>query len=56
MNLYGEMMYLERKNGDDPYIKVTKKLGDDTRKPQIIVNLRGIGYKFIPPKEEFICE
>ena len=25
-----------------------EKLGDDTRKPKIIVNLRGIGYKFIP--------
>lgn len=32
--------------------KIRKKLGDDAKKPTIILNLRGIGYKFVPPKEE----
>ncbi|WP_026673322.1 response regulator transcription factor [Alkalihalobacterium bogoriense] len=31
--------------------KIRKKLKDDPRKPKVIVNLRGIGYKFVPPKE-----
>jgi len=31
-------------------------LGDDTRNLKIIVNLRGIGYKVIPPKENSLCE
>jgi DNA-binding response OmpR family regulator len=29
--------------------KLRKKLGDDTKSPSIIVNIRGIGYKFVPP-------
>lgn len=29
--------------------KIRRKIGDDTRDPKVIVNLRGIGYKFIPP-------
>jgi len=29
--------------------KLRKKLNDDSKMPKIIVNLRGIGYKFIPP-------
>jgi DNA-binding response OmpR family regulator len=32
--------------------KLRKKLGDDSKDPKIIINLRGIGYKFIPPKKE----
>lgn len=31
--------------------KLRKKLGDDSKDPQIIVNLRGIGYKFTPPEK-----
>ena len=56
MNSCGEMMYMVRKNRHDSYFKAKEKLGDDTRKPKIIVNLRGIGYKFIPPKEDSLCE
>lgn len=32
--------------------KLRKKLGDDTKAPSVIVNMRGIGYKFIPPVKE----
>lgn len=31
--------------------KLRKKIEIDPKKPEIFVNLRGIGYKFIPPKE-----
>lgn len=31
--------------------KLRKKLGDNAKAPEIIVNLRGIGYKFMPPVE-----
>lgn len=30
--------------------KIRKKLGDDAKNPAILLNLRGIGYKFVPPK------
>ncbi len=30
--------------------KLRKKLGDDAKNPEILITLRGIGYKFIPPK------
>ena len=29
--------------------KLRKKLNDDSKAPKMIINLRGIGYKFIPP-------
>ncbi len=29
--------------------KIRKKLEDDPKSPSIIINLRGIGYKFVPP-------
>lgn len=29
--------------------KLRKKLGDDTKDSTILVNMRGIGYKFVPP-------
>lgn len=32
--------------------RLRKKLCDDSKEPKIIINLRGIGYKFIPPKKE----
>lgn len=32
--------------------KLRKKLGDDPKGPTMILNLRGIGYKFIPPVKE----
>jgi len=31
--------------------KLRKKLGDDAKASTIILNLRGLGYKFIPPKK-----
>lgn len=32
--------------------RLRKKLGDDTKNPSIILNIRGLGYKFIPPGKE----
>lgn len=32
--------------------KLRKKLCDDTKSPSILVNMRGIGYKFVPPTKE----
>lgn len=31
--------------------KIRKKIGDDAKKPSVILNLRGIGYKFVPPEK-----
>ncbi|MFS0881836.1 DNA-binding response regulator [Bacillus sp. 7586-K] len=49
--VWGNDVYGEEKTVTIHISKLRKKLGDDTRNPKIIVNLRGIGYKFIPPKE-----
>ena len=54
--VWGNDVYGEEKTVTIHISKLRKKLGDDTRKPKIIVNLRGIGYKFIPPKEDPLCE
>lgn len=54
--VWGNDVYGEEKTVTIHISKLRKKLGDDTRKPKIIVNLRGIGYKFIPPKEDSLCE
>jgi len=54
--VWGNDVYGEEKTVTIHISKLRKKLGDDTRNPKIIVNLRGIGYKFIPPKEDFLCE
>lgn len=54
--VWGNDAYGEEKTVTIHISKLRKKLGDDTRKPKIIVNLRGIGYKFIPPKEDSLCE
>lgn len=45
--------------GDDKTVvmhisTLRKKLGDNAKQPEIIVNQRGIGYKFIPPKNEAV--
>jgi DNA-binding response OmpR family regulator len=29
--------------------KLRKKIGDDAKSPSTIINMRGIGYKFVPP-------
>ncbi|MBM7713512.1 response regulator transcription factor [Siminovitchia sp. FSL H7-0308] len=47
--VWGEDVFGEEKTVTIHIAKLRKKLGDHTRKPSIIVNLRGIGYKFIPP-------
>ncbi|MDC2864420.1 response regulator transcription factor [Bacillus sp. BP-3] len=54
--VWGNDVFGEEKTVTIHISKLRKKLGDDTRKPKIIVNLRGIGYKFIPPNGAFICE
>lgn len=48
-NVWGEDVYGEEKTVTIHIAKLRKKLGDNTKKPSILVNLRGIGYKFIPP-------
>lgn len=45
--------------GDDKTVvmhisTLRKKLGDNAKQPEIIVTQRGIGYKFIPPKNEVV--
>ncbi|MFJ8263550.1 response regulator transcription factor [Rummeliibacillus sp. NPDC094406] len=47
--VWGEDLFGEEKTVTIYIAKLRKKLRDNTRKPTIIVNLRGIGYKFIPP-------
>lgn len=47
--VWGADVFGEEKTVTIHIARLRKKLGDDTRKPAIIVNLRGIGYKFIPP-------
>jgi DNA-binding response OmpR family regulator len=47
--VWGEDVFGEEKTVTIHIAKLRKKLGDNTRNPSIIVNLRGIGYKFIPP-------
>lgn len=54
--VWGNDVFGEEKTVTIHISKLRKKLGDDTRKPKIIVNLRGIGYKLIPPNEAFLCE
>lgn len=47
--VWGENMIGEEKTVTIHISKIRKKLGDDPKQPQIILNLRGIGYKFVPP-------
>lgn len=47
--VWGEDVFGEEKTVTIHIAKLRKKLGDSTKKPSMIVNLRGIGYKFIPP-------
>lgn len=50
--VWGEDVFGEEKTVTIHIAKLRKKLGDNTRNPSLIVNLRGIGYKFIPPSGE----
>ncbi|MFU8648898.1 winged helix-turn-helix domain-containing protein [Lysinibacillus sp. RSDA_15] len=54
--VWGNDVYGEEKIVTIHISKLRKKPGDDTRNLKIIVNLRGIGYKVIPPKENSLCE
>lgn len=47
--VWGEDVFGEEKTVTIHIAKLRKKLGDHSKNPTIIVNLRGIGYKFIPP-------
>lgn len=47
--VWGEDMYGEEKTVTIHIAKIRKKIGDDTKNPKVLVNLRGIGYKFVPP-------
>lgn len=45
--------------GDDKTVamhisRIRKKIGDDAKNASMIVNLRGIGYKFVPPGREML--
>lgn len=52
-SVWGEEAFGEEKTVTIHIAKLRKKLDDHTRQPKIIVNLRGIGYKFIPPTGDF---
>ncbi|MHB8072382.1 response regulator transcription factor [Desulfosporosinus fructosivorans] len=47
--VWGSPGYGEEKTVTMYISKVRKKLEDDPKSPSVIVNLRGIGYKFVPP-------
>lgn len=48
--VWGNPGYGEEKTVTMHISKIRKKLGDNPKAPQLILNLRGIGYKFVPPK------
>jgi len=50
--VWDSLGYGEEKTVTIHISKLRKKLGDDTKNPSIIVNLRGLGYKFVPPNKE----
>ncbi len=47
--VWGEDVFGEEKTVTIYISRIRKKIGDNTRNPFLIVNLRGIGYKFVPP-------
>lgn len=47
--VWGTMSFGDEKTVTMYISRLRKKLCDDTKSPSIIVNMRGIGYKFIPP-------
>ena len=49
-SVWNEIGYKEDKTVSIYISKLRKKLNDDPKSPSIILNLRGIGYKFVPPK------
>ncbi|OEH94431.1 response regulator transcription factor [Bacillus solimangrovi] len=48
-HVWGEDVLGEEKTVTIHISKIRRKLGDNPRNPEMIVNLRGIGYKFVPP-------
>lgn len=53
-SVWGEEAFGVEKTVTIHIAKLRKKLNDHTGQPKIIVNLRGIGYKFIPPTGDFL--
>ncbi|GGG30652.1 DNA-binding response regulator [Lysinibacillus alkalisoli] len=49
--VWGEEMFGEEKTVTIHIAKIRRKLNDDAKQAKLIVNLRGIGYKFVPPRE-----
>lgn len=49
-SVWGTMSFGDEKTVTMHISKLRKKLGDDTKSPTMLVNIRGIGYKFIPPE------
>jgi DNA-binding response OmpR family regulator len=47
--VWGSLSFGDEKTVTMHISKLRKKLGDDTKSPSMIVNMRGIGYKFVPP-------
>jgi DNA-binding response OmpR family regulator len=47
--VWGTMSFGDEKTVTMHISKLRKKLCDDTKMASIIVNMRGIGYKFVPP-------
>lgn len=50
--VWGTLSFGDEKTVTMHISKLRKKLDDDTKSPSILVNMRGIGYKFIPPTKE----
>ena len=50
--VWGTLSYGDEKTVTMHISKLRKKLGDDTKSSSILVNMRGIGYKFVPPTQE----
>ncbi|MEK3973356.1 MULTISPECIES: response regulator transcription factor [unclassified Psychrobacillus] len=47
--VWGEQFWGDEKTVAMHISKIRRKLGDYSKNPTIIVNMRGLGYKFIPP-------
>lgn len=47
--VWGEQFWGDEKTVAMHISKIRRKLGDHSKNPTIIINMRGLGYKFIPP-------
>ncbi|WP_229696203.1 response regulator transcription factor [Paenibacillus albidus] len=50
--VWGNPGYGDEKTVTIHISKIRKKLNDNPKDPELIINLRGIGYKFVPPVKE----